>query len=1628
MDSPAPKESPFPLPQPTFPHNGWLVDAHGRIFARSLGAREVPDQAYILGMSADDPRTAVVSFYEGPPMLSASYSVEPYHRGRAYYYHRRIEVIFVPSWAQTPLPSAVEGTARFWQQPCPEDGFPRGARRYYHLFVPLPSPIPSPLPLHAEPRTIEGWTVDRDGFVSIEPMGPNEITPEIERRTGRDSVPLKVVRVSYWKDEDRWAAADPMPSLPNTVRAAGGQYPPGAEVSPPRTPTPDHSPPRTPETPPQTFEAGYSLRDVRDWRRNVGNILIGPIGRRGMNDLVRPIGSKGTTVRPTGRCTGASLPQALPGTPPMDRGTGTPLPLALGGARLIGRKTRSGCHTGRHSGRIELPGPNPAGNCPPVGVEIAEEALPAAEKQRPLVMKVKKGVRIQGPQNDNDQTSPSSKRVEGSTNHFPSGKGCPHRPGTQGPGCWKETEGMQQGNIAPNGPTTIPLASKVKGTPFVKAALSLTSAPTDFKEEVPLLGPNGPAPNHALLQKFLRNPKSALPRLVEQLPCRIVAVNSGSLPIPGFYQLNPSPYAQLDYSLSLNVPPNSSLSDQRVDLIPSQAHHPTYMNASPEYLERTVGPGSPLEASYLKGFQYLKRLDTLGAIAQSPFKDEMNVLEAYKMLRPALQRGHLKFEEWCSEVDRLEGKRCLSLALVHLATHMALDTIAYLGGLESPPQAPDPGTPDNSMRWNAVLMERLGMPCWGIMPRVVPQRLDFDAGGQLDADPLKEADFQRGMQRAPEEFSDAVKAVILQALDSEMPDAYTIEETSEKLKGLLGSKVWDIPLHLGAHNSVSESLIEVPLGYFHPELRFPLRTGHAPKVMASAISPNKPSTLQVRDLAEQYRPQGILAFKGSLVLVKERGIRQKDSQKVLEINFLFKRPDQRDAVLQSLRESNPKVDARAVDTDPQNWRSDYQHFFDEGYIRQLFADPRPIKDIEALLKLAPPSSRPVNTREAAKTVAVDMERARQALLLQMFEAERYPPLVRPPHLPPKIPRSLGQFWCTSQFLHELTQAPCPENLSEGDHLCLKRLSLFLLLLAEFSRAAFRIPLYASQLGPYVCLIRHIVLCIQRAFEAESVLCGKAPEAVEPGRSFNQGARDESVGAECVQYAPKDRRFLIVLDPNRESPEYTPSKAALEVDAKQVEAVIARVLLPELSPFALPLQLLMQDLQTAVCSRPSSTPFRFSDGKKTPPCQAFGHASDSTVRPASDSTVRPASNSTATRRSNRSKLKEVALPVDPTTAGAKPLYKKKPQKKGLGDERGGAALGAKSRVKTYQKRAAQPQDIHKEPEKVADPPQAPRKSQTGRTANTDPARFDGVVLESPARPSLPTLLGDIPSSSIPDMPRIPKGDSEAAEVAEGLEGLGDEGEDFSRFPADQFKEPLDSEEEQRRLLAPPTGSETEAFNPDVRHKAYSEDPGKASKDTEVPSSSESNGVVLSFEDSTTDGEYISGLEEAMNNERNPRDLARLEAERAARLEAWQARAKGKEAEAEADNEAEEEELEKPQAEEERERYAALAQEMQVPAELVLQTAHAQTGKLRGGLGMILPGCTLQRILTMVSLLKRRSFGPILNTDGFKGLAAVELSEIYRIEKAKASKEGKEGYKTWAKNGPAWHSGTHDKDAC
>ncbi|KAF9506011.1 hypothetical protein BS47DRAFT_1367662 [Hydnum rufescens UP504] len=339
------------------------------------------------------------------------------------------------------------------------------------------------------------------------------------------------------------------------------------------------------------------------------------------------------------------------------------------------------------------------------------------------------------------------------------------------------------------------------------------------------------------------------------------------------------------------------------------------------------------------------------------------------------------------------------------------------------------------------------------------------------------------------------------------------------------------------------------------------------------------------------------------------------------------------------------------------------------------------------------------------------------------------------------------------------------------------------------------------------------------------------------------------------------------------------------------------------PFFTALQLLTQDLQTAVLSRLSLMP-AFLMAKKPHHTKPVVHASDSTVRPTCDST--------ATCRSNRSKLKEEALPTEPNkesnnlvsvhkdkSQGQATLQKKAPKEgTGGGDSEGIASstvlkspqtLAPKSRVKTYQKCSAQPQDIGKGPEKAAPPLLAPQKLQTRRMAHSDPARFDSIVLESPTWPSKSNASGGCPFPDvnptmpmltptptptptpapapcsspspscnphfqpIPNMPHTPKQDSLAAEVAEGLEGPGDEVDGFSRFPADQFEEPLDSEEEQRRLLGLPTASETKEFGPNAGHTTYSKNPGEALEDAEAPSSSDC--VVPSFDDSSRGGIYV-----------------------------------------------------------------------------------------------------------------------------------------------------------------------------
>lgn len=277
-------------------------------------------------------------------------------------------------------------------------------------------------------------------------------------------------------------------------------------------------------------------------------------------------------------------------------------------------------------------------------------------------------------------------------------------------------------------------------------------------------------------------------------------------------------------------------------------------------------------------------------------------------------------------------------------------------------------------------------------------------------------------------------------------------------------------------------------------------------------------------------------------------------------------------------------------------------------------------------------------------------------------------------------------------------------------------------------------------------------------------------------------------------------------------------------------------------------------------------------------------------------------------------------------------------------------------------------------------------------------FDGVLVDSPQRPPRKGTVAPASPPS-PTIPRNRQGreqrsmdqDSEAAEVAKGLQdaeaqgqqGYSDEGSDGDQFPEDQFLEPPDSEDERatlRKIVTKQRASEHPAEHGELS-SIYSRALGEALKElTPEPTqdhsrapSRASEATKDSFEHSTSSEEYLSGLNDALSAETDGKQRAQLERERATKLKAreekaqqyaeeqaqWRQATKGKGREMGNDGEGEmpkpvvtrltkaQTERIKQMAEEERERFGQLAREMRVPVELVLEAAHRQTAKSRGG---------------------------------------------------------------------------------
>jgi hypothetical protein len=128
------------------------------------------------------------------------------------------------------------------------------------------------------------------------------------------------------------------------------------------------------------------------------------------------------------------------------------------------------------------------------------------------------------------------------------------------------------------------------------------------------------------------------------------------------------------------------------DLNPSQAWdtQPTYFSLSSQYYDYIAGPNSTFGREYSKNFEFVQKLGKLGVVPITYRKHEANFIEIMKSTAPHIRQGqHFQYQEILRQVDELELLYGEMNAAVRLATHMALDTIAFLAGLEAPKFPPD---------------------------------------------------------------------------------------------------------------------------------------------------------------------------------------------------------------------------------------------------------------------------------------------------------------------------------------------------------------------------------------------------------------------------------------------------------------------------------------------------------------------------------------------------------------------------------------------------------------------------------------------------------------------------------------------------------------------------------------------------------------------------------------------------------------------------------------------------------------------------------------------------------------------------------------------------------------------------
>lgn len=237
------------------------------------------------------------------------------------------------------------------------------------------------------------------------------------------------------------------------------------------------------------------------------------------------------------------------------------------------------------------------------------------------------------------------------------------------------------------------------------------------------------------------------------------------------------------------------------------------------------------------------------------------------------------------------------------------------------------------------------------------------------------------------------------------------------------------------------------------------------------------------DLSLSYRRQGALGF----LRRKNKGGDQRH-----HLRMVFKDEAMHGIALGTAEKDGrfSEVTAFSLNEEPQRVRS-FRFFAFEAYWRQLYARPRSIWCHERLMKGAPPCLRvPYSPGlEPSRLRELTAQDEQHLLNCELFEVDRYPPLVGEPKDGPVGPLDLDKLSCTRQWLTQFCWKAVPNSLLDDvEALSMLRFELVLSTLCDLRSWSFSHPIYSSDGSPYVKVVRYICKGVRAAFEQGEAGC------------------------------------------------------------------------------------------------------------------------------------------------------------------------------------------------------------------------------------------------------------------------------------------------------------------------------------------------------------------------------------------------------------------------------------------------------------------------------------------------------------------------------------------------------------